>query len=253
MNDIVIVTSHFSENLDWLVNYKKLFKDIIVCDKKGSKEMSEKVLKNLNCTSCPTVENKGREATAYLSYIINNYNNLSQYTAFIHGHETAWHQQSPYHLIDTILKAKINEYNYISLNILHHPGEDRNWVYDIETNEHHIFKIFKKYWQENFYSYLGEIPKKFSHDCCGQFIVNKNLILKHPKEAYQKWYDFFFKIDEYEENGNYDYSIIFEYIWHIIFGEAPVCQFANKEYFKQRYNGYIPEEYKLSSGLNIIL
>jgi hypothetical protein len=142
MNDTVIVTSHFSEKLDWLVNYKKLFKDIIVCDKIGSEKMSEDILNNLNCHSCPKIENTGREATAYLNYIISNYDNLPENIAFIHGHETAWHQKSPYHLIDTILKAKTDKYNYISLNILHHPGEDRNWVYDMRTNPHPRFKIF---------------------------------------------------------------------------------------------------------------
>jgi hypothetical protein len=48
--------------------------------------------------------------------------------------------------------------------------------------------------------------------------------------------------------------MIFEYMWHIIFGEKPVADFRNIEYFKERFNGHIPsQQHKLLSGGNIIL
>lgn len=223
LNDTIIVTNHFLENLDWLIKYKDLFKNIVVCNKIGAEEMSKDVLNNLDCKSCPTMQNKGKEATAYLNYIINNYENLPNKIAFIHGHEYAWHQSGPYNLISMILRAKVDEYGYVSLN---------NNFLPLSTNKNYIFNLLKKYWKDYFYEYLGELPNEFIHDCCAQFIVSKELILKHPKQAYQKWYNLCNiinsnKEDEKDEN----YAIMFEYIWYIIFKERGVFSMSNKEYY----------------------
>lgn len=223
LNDTIIVTNHFSENLDWLIRYKNLFRDIVVCDKIGAEEMSKDVLNNLDCKSCPTIPNKGKEATAYLNYIINNYENLPNKIVFIHGHEYAWHQNSLYHLISTILRSRIEEYGYISLN---------NTFLSTDTNRDNVIKLLRKYWNEYFYNYLGKMPDKFMHDCCAQFIVQKELILKHPKEAYQKWYNLSNIIDaNKEDEKDENYAIMLEYIWHIIFKERGIFSMSNKEYY----------------------
>ena len=46
-----------------------------------------------------------------------------------------------------------------------------------------------------------------------QFIVSKERITRHPKEAWQNW------LNMVLEDGTKDISIFFEYIFHIIFGE----------------------------------
>lgn len=233
-NDTTIVTSHFNEDLTWLAQKDYMFKSIVVCDKNGGAIIPEQIKSKLDCLSCPNTENKGRETWAYLNYIVNNYNNLSERTAFIHGHENAWHYKNPLSILDAILVAKTNKYGYISLNIKHHPGfdysPDRNYRYQRTA------PLMTKYWQEYFYPYLGEIPKKFSHDCCGQFVVTKDRILKHPKEAYEKWFNLFEVLKDKEKDET-SYGYIFEFIWHIIFGEDHVVPENQRDlaYFKERF------------------
>jgi len=241
-NDTTVVTSHFSEDLKWLADKSHMF-NIVLCDKKGSNQIPDEIISKFDCDSCPTMENKGSEGLAYLNYIIKNYENLSERTAFIHGHDTAWHYKNPLSTAEAILVARTDKYGYISLNIKHHPGEDysldRN--YQIERTAGWI----KKYWQEYFYPYLGEIPQKFSHDCCAQFVVRKDRILKHPKEAYQKWANLYYVVEKemIEPNrGNYKdkhspLNYLFEFIWHIIFGEPAVVPENQRDlsYFKERF------------------
>lgn len=238
-NDTTVVTSHFSEDLEWLAKKYYMF-NIVLCDKKGSANIPEEVKNKFDCTSCPLMENKGSEGLAYFNYIINNYDNLSERTAFIHGHETAWHYKNPLSIWDAILVARTDKYGYISLNIKHHPGfdysKDRNYEYP------RTMALVENYWEEYFKPYLGEIPKKFSHDCCAQFIVRKDRILRHPKEAYQKWaslYDVFEKemnAKAYQDKHS-PVNYILEFIWHIIFGEDPVVQDNQRDlgYFRERF------------------
>jgi hypothetical protein len=233
-DDTTVVTAHFNEDLGWLAQKNYMFKSIVVCNKNGATIISDQIRSKLDCSSCPNTENKGRETWAYLNYIVNNYNNLSQRTAFIHGHENAWHYKNPLSILDAILVAKTDKYGYISLNIKHHPGfdysEDRNYQYQKTA------PLMAKYWQEYFYPYLGEIPKKFSHDCCGQFVVTKDRILKHPKEAYEKWFNLFEVLKDKEKDET-SYGYIFEFIWHIIFGESAVVPESQRDlsYFKERF------------------
>lgn len=239
-DDTTVVTSHFNEDLGWLAQKNYMFKSIVLCDKKGAKDIPNQVKNKFDCISCPLMENKGSEGLAYLTYIIKNYDNLSERTAFIHGHETAWHYKNPLSIWDAILVARTDKYGYISLNIKHHPGfdysQDRNYEYP------RTMQLIENYWKEYFFPYLGEIPKKFSHDCCAQFIVRKDRILKHPKEAYEKWASLY-EVFEKEMNANAykdkhsPVNYILEFIWHIIFGENAVVQEDQRDlgYFRERF------------------
>ena len=66
-------------------------------------------------TGLPVPRRFGREAMAYLTYIIENYDNLPSYAAFVHGHRTTWHQQAP---LPALLRAlnltALDEEDYIS-------------------------------------------------------------------------------------------------------------------------------------------
>lgn len=83
----VIMTAHYNENLFWLKNINVPY----IISSKTEKN------KNLHINI-----NKGNEVSAYLSYIIKYYDNLPEYTLFVHGHNVDWHQYIP--LIDIIKK-----------------------------------------------------------------------------------------------------------------------------------------------------
>jgi hypothetical protein len=209
-DDILIVSSHYSENLDWLKNSDK---DVVVCSKVNDSPL------------CQQEANKGDEATAYLKFIIDNYNNLPKYIAFIHGHESGWHQIYPNSLMELIFeKAKYKEYDYIPLN-----GSifDNIWY---ETKK----PLLTKYWDEFFRPYLKrDIPDRLSADCCAQFIISRNAIKKYPKIAYENWYTIIINSEEDDLNIGKEHAQMFEYIWHIIYGENDL---VSSEEFDKRFN-----------------
>ncbi|KAJ8607057.1 hypothetical protein MRB53_040566 [Persea americana] len=67
--------------------------------------------------------NQGREAMAYLTWIIDNYDNLPTYTFFVHGHEKSWHQPEP--IVSNIRAMNLTALDsdqYINLRCRHNPG-----------------------------------------------------------------------------------------------------------------------------------
>jgi hypothetical protein len=207
-NHIVIVTNHYNENLDWLYTNKNN-KQIVVCSKKNASPQ------------CQVSKNKGREASGYLKYIIDNYDNLPEHIAFIHGHENAWHQT--YTLVESIFNcAKYEEHDYIGLNNV--------FIDDRRINENPIMNKMKDLWINDFEPYLNiPFPDYLLHDCCAQFIVSKKRILKNSLKAYEHWYNMFMETD-----NDYDLGLLFEYIWHIIFGEPMITTLdENMKKFKK--------------------
>jgi hypothetical protein len=76
MSAIHVVIAHYNEDLSWT---KFLKYSYTVISKRGY--------------SPETPPNKGNEASSYLQYIIENYDNLSEYTIFVHGHRNDWHHK----------------------------------------------------------------------------------------------------------------------------------------------------------------
>jgi len=73
MNTVVV--AHYKENIDWLKNVRNM--KTCVISRQGM---------------APGIPpNRGNEASAYLEYIIHNYDTLSDYTVFVHGHRSDWH------------------------------------------------------------------------------------------------------------------------------------------------------------------
>ena len=239
--DLVIVVAHFNEDLDWLKQSKY---PIIVCNKKGSGSMN--FIQDENCTMDI---NRGREASAFLKYIINNYDNLPNKIAFIHGHETAYHQRYPYGILKAIENANIDKYGYISLNnelqsiILQNNKFDRNHPKVIfGTDDVHHLEM-KNRWSELYEKELNyEFPKALRYQRSAQFIVTKEKIRSHSKKFYQDLYNYVIDL----KNDDYTTSVVLEFSWHMIFGETPdMCNTLKNDelynscnddtYFKTRF------------------
>ncbi|KAK5683237.1 hypothetical protein LTS10_004768 [Elasticomyces elasticus] len=64
----------------------------------------------------PVPLNQGREAMAYLTYIIDHYDALPDYMVFTHGHERSWHQMEPLQMkVRALNLTALDEEDYISL------------------------------------------------------------------------------------------------------------------------------------------
>jgi hypothetical protein len=225
--DIIIVSSHYGEDLGWLT---ELEIPVIVCGKNGEKDSL--IQSNPTCKT----PNAGFEASSYLKFIYENYDNLPQHIAFIHGHETAWHQRR--NIIEEIRGEVWKSKGYYGLN---------NYLYDDHNMGHHLMPYVHAMWPIYFEPYLAiPAPEYVCHDCCAQFIVSRERILTISREAYKSWYDL--SINEENEFGmkTKDIAIVFEWIWHVIFGEPLVV----RELFKGGYNNkeYGPTKHRTTSA-----
>ena len=225
LSNTTIVTAHYNECLSWLTCKKDLYQALVVCDKETAAPIDHALFDKVY-----TIPNMGFEVSAFLYYIIANYDNLPEYTAFIHGHETSWHQLHPRGLIAAIDEANMQKYNFVSLNIKPHPQVD-NYMIDSVHPIHGLYESIRDLWSTFFEEFLGPRPTELHHDSCAQFVVSRQAILRNPLHAYKKWYEL--AIDPSQNNKLV--ATMFELIWHVIFGEDHVCMERDAEYLRARF------------------
>ena len=173
---LTIVSSHFNEELSWLVNQTDFDYRIYTKNIEGCKYIERS--KIFECV------NVGMEASSYISYIIDNYEKLPDYVAFVHGHEESYHQNNTtLNLIkDSFYSNVDNGYNSINRKDWRNIFSDD--VYDWSKN----WKLLK----EN-YEYLNiklSIPNRLECTACAQFIVSRKNILLNDINDYKnilKW------------------------------------------------------------------
>lgn len=192
-----IITSHYNEDLTWLNLISKDHKVFIY----------SKSNKNYNYMPL----NKGNEASAYLKYIIDNYDNLGDKNLFIHGHRMAYHQSCDMDFIINNLKWDLD--SYFSIN-------RRDWYFDEGVNNtHHAdnYNCMKSNWGNIFGNNLA-FPESFHHYSCAQFQVDKELILSNSKQFYEHLFNWLMNTNM----PNYWNARIFEHTWHYIFTKNPI-------------------------------
>ena len=220
--DLVIVSSHFNEDLRWL---KRSQYRVVVCDKPGAAPMPFQ-----SDARCSMGVNRGREASSYLKFIIEYYDELPKWVAFIHGHEDSEHHKLPYGILEAIDRARKEDHDYISLNnVLQVSGlTDKYLNVDPE-----VFNIqywggrpmhleMQSIWSEYFEPILGiEFPADLRYQGSAQFIVSREAIRRHPRSVYKKFYDWVTD----PSNDDYIAGAVMEFTWHMIFGHKPdICE-----------------------------
>jgi len=146
--------------------------------------------------------NKGNEASSYLQFIIDNYNNLPNYTAFVHGHRTSHHIKGN---TDDVINNLVFDKDYF--NFADAP------VYRLSDfpNSYYFFK--------DSVSELNNIlnknidPDKIIYKTSGTFYVKRESILKHSKQVYERLLEFLYN----HKLNSFHTGRIFEYIYHIMF------------------------------------
>jgi hypothetical protein len=204
MSSLTIVTSHWKEELGWL---KESPFPVVVIDKEGS------------APSCfePTwiIPNKGCEITVYFKYIIENYDTLPDHVAFIHGHETQYHQRHVQHFLDVIKHSNRAKYGYIPLNNEFRVMYYRD--YDPEPDPNIIPIKFSTWWKKFKIPFQKpEDSQLFVVDKSPQFIASRDKLRSVPKEIYQHWYDTLMDANPGREMGGY--IIFFENIFSWLYG-----------------------------------
>ena len=197
-------------------------------------------------SSLATPMNKGHEAMAYITYIIDHYNStIPSVVAFLHSHRNgyfeAWHVDTPTH--DNVMAMRllrleaVREAGYVNLRCNWHPGCSTRRV-----NGH----VTAAVWDDLMggtstpvFNDIAGVPGAVASasksyppglrkekglmifsTCCAQFAVSRERIYQRPLEDYIQIRDWLMRtpLDD-GKSGR-----VLEYMWHIIFGmEAMHC------------------------------
>ncbi|KAK4946375.1 hypothetical protein LTR10_014573 [Elasticomyces elasticus] len=180
----------------------------------------------------------GREASVYLSYIINNYYNLPDIMVFIHGGRYQTHNDDP--MYDTYPEiANLNldyvlEEGYVTLRC--------NWkicpATTVEPVLGHEDTMWESHglWAQAFSEFFPNetIPDKVSSPCCAQFAVTREMVHRWPVTKYEQMRQFMWK--ETGWNMVTKMGIVFEYMWHVIFGKPAYWCAPAKECYCKKWN-----------------
>lgn len=169
---MIIVVARYNEDLAWL---KKVPWEYIVFNK--GKSLPKWVRNEIK------LQNIGREGHSYLTYIIDNYENLPDYTIFVQGDPFAHSQE----LIKNInnFDGRADFFPLSDRICVNRYGDSSKLGLKIAESAR---KIFLNIDMEFF-----EFPQG------AEFIVSKKAILFHSKMTYQKIMDFLIKTEPSDE------------------------------------------------------
>lgn len=199
------------------------------------------------------VENFGNEASKYLSYIVDNYNNLPDTVAFMQAGRMDWHDPvpkdatmrrwdwgaaaahggmaflptaAPCIIEDSDPQAQDSEPEVAQMQEKRRrlvPDQER--CVGVVEHSPPQMETVRSVWAEVFEPELGPLPKHWFTHCCAQFQVTSGAILHHPLEFYQRLLQFTLDHDrslagEMKKNHDEkrrDAGHVFEVLWALIF------------------------------------
>ncbi|KAF3934546.1 hypothetical protein ABW19_dt0208676 [Dactylella cylindrospora] len=172
-----------------------------------------------------TPMNKGKESMAYITYLIDFYDDLSDINVFIHSHADgyprAWHNEpindsnySAVLMLQLLNTQNVLDYGYANLRCNTNPG-CQGGLHPKGANfkEDAIEPAFRSLWSF-MYGTSKPIPEEVSVACCAQFAVSKDRIREQPKKFYERARDWLVQTQLGDEMS----GRAFEYYWHIMFG-----------------------------------
>jgi hypothetical protein len=172
------------------------------------------------------LRNKGREANAYLAYLVQNYNSLPSTIAFIHAHKdgypTAWHTDNDYYSNVVSLQSLnidfVQSNGYANLRCVGDPGCPHEVMPFRDPPEHHRTTevVMPGVWRDLFNN--TDVPHILATPCCAQFAVSSKQVQKRSLEEYKKYYTWLMETPLDDATS----GRVFEYLWHILFGQDPV-------------------------------
>lgn len=183
----VIVSCHFSEDLEWLQSWEG---KVVVVDKDGA------VPTTIHYAPLLTVPNECNEASAYVAYICHSYMELPDHIAFIHGHETSWHQRHDRDLL-SVIRAANPSCNFVHLNNLYRQITFPGYVA----------------------SYMSPGGCKMVAAIGAQFVVSKKCILQYPLGAWVKL--LMALCMPCTRRESFDRGVCMEVLWPYVFDGPP--------------------------------
>ncbi|KAH9868477.1 hypothetical protein J1614_007549 [Plenodomus biglobosus] len=163
-------------------------------------------------------KNKGHEVMVYLSWIIDNYDNLPDVTIFMHAHQMAWHNDAlldgnAYLLITRLSRQRVWREGFVNMRCTWHPGCP-DWIHpgktekDPSKEEEHLIA---KSWSELFP--LDPVPTVLATPCCAQFAISRDRIQARPYAQYLWYRDWLFN----SRLPDHLSGRMWEYVWQFVF------------------------------------
>ena len=170
-------------------------------------------------------KNKGHEVMVYLSWIIDNYDNLPDVAMFMHAHQLTWHNDELLGndaslLISRLSRQRVWREGFVNMRCSWQPGCP-DWMHPGETEKNDYKKeevLIAKSWSELFP--LDEVPTVLAQPCCAQFALSKERIQSKPYAQYIWYRDWLFNTRLTDDLS----GRIWEYVWQFVFtGENVYC------------------------------
>lgn len=182
-------------------------------------------------TGFRTKMNKAREATPYLTYIVEHYDSFPDIAVFVHSHRNgwpkAWHTDARnYDTVNMLQQLRLNtvaERGFVNLRCIENPGcpneiqLNRKYPDNDRKAELAYPYVYGQFFNMTVERVREEIPV-VGTPCCAQFAVTRERVLKRPKQEYARY------ITLLEESTYDDHTLggVLEFMWHILFGADPV-------------------------------
>lgn len=180
------------------------------------------------------------EASSYLHHIIQNYDNLDEWTLFVHAHETHWHHPTSILQSAKIDLEKMEEKNikFFSVNhnntsskpILMNVDFQRGQIQPSELTLNEFQIVFKDLFGGDEYKKAcdacdGGIISKQQYPATAQFFVHRSRILNRPKSFYARClahlqhHPLLSRRATNDKHSRMVGGFYLETLWHYIFGE----------------------------------
>lgn len=164
--------------------------------------------------------NKGNEAMAYLTYIIDHYHRLPDVIFFHHSHAKSWHQSlSSFEEVTSLRTSYVRQAGYVSPRCL--PGCENIIpiaahgaplnVLDRYGRDVRLAALFDAFVNRT----AGErVPGRIAAPCCAQFAVSRERVLRREREWWVRLRQWL--IDT--PLGDMESGRLLEYTWHFWMG-----------------------------------
>ncbi|KAK2840512.1 hypothetical protein FQN49_006203 [Arthroderma sp. PD_2] len=208
---VLVIPRLTKEKVDWIDEVSNITTEIYVVDDPHSLPRTPK--------------NKGREAMVYLTYLIDNYDNLPDIILFMHSHKIAWHHEEPLNhdakeMVNRISSERVTRDGFMNLRCNWQPGCP-DWLRPQSTKEDSEKPeqpLVANGWREIFPA--EPVPEVIGGQCCAQFAVSRERVLGVPKSHFVYYRNWLLRT----ELDDFYSGRVWEYLWHVIFtGQNVYC------------------------------
>ena len=235
---VLLVVSRWKEDISWLTDQTAF--EYVVCPHAAAPppRPPHAPVDDDGGGPCAVPLNKGAEASAYLLFIINEWDTLPETLVFNDASESSWHQQ--FDMIARLKEAVPKfEGGFFPLNnvLIDSDQANRAWRYE----------KFSLVWDAVVRPHLDDAPcpKRIVGDGSAQFIVSRDRIKMRPLALYKDLYAYSIGSKRWPSDkawtDGHGFSFqpggptkgsrqwvggvfFLEWIWHIIFGEPAILE-----------------------------